>query len=174
MSFILRLKHWQVFLTLVAGLFIGNTTIEENQMLTTILSVAGMMIYFLWMLFVGHGLYQLLPDKIELNYNLFMINSFVWLTAYTTVMVMSDGAGMKFTGLAALPGFYLFYAFLHFLMFPARVLNSLEKQRKATVGECIADFFLIVFLPIGIWFLQPRINKVVEQHNANTEGENAE
>jgi hypothetical protein len=162
MNFILELKHWQVFLILIAGLFISSLKIENNQTLTTILALTGIIIYFSWILFVGHGLYQLLPHKIELNYNLFIINSFVWLTAYVAVIVISDGEGMTFNGIAALPGFYVFYAFLHFMMFPARTLKSIERGRKADVGECIGDFFLIIFLPIGIWFLQPRINKVTE------------
>jgi hypothetical protein len=165
MNFILRLKHWQVFLALIVGLFVSSFNIEDNPTLTTILLLAGMTIYFSWMLFVGHGLYQLVPDKIELNYNLFIINSFVWLTAYIAIMIISDGEGMSFTGLSALPGFYVFYAFLHFIMFPVRTLKSIEKGRKADIGECIGDFFLVVFLPIGIWFLQPRINKVTEGQN---------
>jgi hypothetical protein len=167
MNFILRLKHWQVFLILIVALFISNFKIEDNQTLTTILLLEGMTIYFSWMLFVGHGLYQLLPDKIEMNYNLFIINSFIWLTAYVIVMIISDGEGMKFTGLAALPGFYVFYAFLHFMMFPVRTLKSIEKGKKADIGECIGDFFLVIFLPIGIWFLQPRINKVTEGQKDN-------
>jgi len=160
MNFILRLKHWQVFLILILGLFINNFTIEDNQTLTTILRLTGAVIYFSWGLLVGHGLYQIASDKLNLNYNLFLINSFVWLTAYMIVIIISDGQGMTFTGVEALPGFYVFFAFLHFLMFPARTLKSIEKDKKADIGECIGDFFLIVFLPIGIWFLQPRINKV--------------
>jgi hypothetical protein len=160
MKSILKLKHWQVFIILILGLFIGNFEIEGNPTLTTILLLVGMTIYFSWILLVGHGLYQFLPDKIELNYNLFLINSFIWLTAYIIVMVISDGQGMTFSGVEAIPGFYVFFTFLHFLMFPARTLKSIEKDKKADIGECIGDFFLIVFLPIGIWFLQPRINKV--------------
>lgn len=169
MNFVLRLKHWQVFFALIVGLFISNFKIDGNQTLTTILLLTGMTIYFSWMLLVGHGLYQLLPDKIEMNYNLFIINSFVWLTAYVVVMIISDGQGMTFTGLVALPGFYVFYAFLHVIMFPVRTLKSIEKGRRADIGECMGDFFLAVFLPIGIWFLQPRINKVTDgQKKFNT------
>lgn len=174
MNFILRLKHWQVFIILIIGLFVGNFEIEGNQTLTAILLSFGMTTYFLWILLVGHGLYQILPEKIDLNYNLFLINSFIWLTAYIIVMVISDGQGMTFKGLAALPGFYVFYAFLYFLMFPARTLKSIEKNKKADIGECIGDFFLIVFLPIGIWFLQPRINKVtIDQQSADNRADTA-
>jgi hypothetical protein len=52
MNFILRLKHWQVFLILIAALFISSFKIKDNQTLTTILLLTGMTIYFLWVLFV--------------------------------------------------------------------------------------------------------------------------
>ena len=74
---------------------------------------------------------------------------------------------MEFDGIAALPGFYVFYALLYCMSFPARILKSIEKGKRADFGEYIGDFFLVVFLPIGIWFLQPRINKVTQSAMAN-------
>src|SRR5688572_17218522 len=103
MNFILKLKHWQVFLILIVALCISSFKIENNQTLTTILLLTGVIIYFSWMLLIGHALYQFLPGKIELNYNLFIINSFVWLTSYAALIIISDGEGMTFNGLAALP-----------------------------------------------------------------------
>lgn len=161
MEFILKLKHWQIFILLIVGFMAGATTIEDNSILTTILRISGPMIYFLYPLLVGHALYQIAPSKAGLNYNFFLINSFIWLACYAAVMVISDGQGMKFEGLAALPGFYVFFAFIYYLMFPARVLRSIEKDRKVDTAECIGDLALIVMLLIGIWVLQPRINRVV-------------
>jgi hypothetical protein len=160
MNKILTLRNWQVFLILIAGLVLANVSIEDNPNLTLVFLLLGMTTYFAWILLTGHGLYQLLPGKIKLNYNLFIVNSGVWLVAYTVIMTISDGKGMTFTGFATLPGFYFFYAFLHFMLFPVRTLKSIELDRRAGISECILDFFLVVFLPIGIWFLQPRINKV--------------
>ena len=164
MSFILKLKHWQAFLILIFGLFLNNFAIEDNQTLTTILSLIGGLIYFSWPIFIGYALYQFLPTRIELSYNLFLFNSFIYLISYSAVTIISDTEGMKFDGLAALPGFYVFYALLQSNMFPARVLKSIERERKVDIGECFGSFFLIIVLPIGIWFLQPRLNKVVEEH----------
>jgi len=159
---ILKFKHWQIFLIIILGLFIRNFSINNDLTFKTIFSITGTVIYFLCPFLIGHELYQLLPRKVELNYNLFVINSFVWLTAYIIVMVISNGQGMVFHGIEALPGIYVFYALLNYFAFPARTLKSIELNRKATLGEYIGDFFLIVFLPIGIWFLQPRINKIAE------------
>jgi len=81
------------------------------------------------------------------------------------VSIISDGEGMTFNGLAALPGFYVMYALLHCHMFPARTLKSIERGEKVAIVECFGVFFLIIFLPIGIWFLQPRISKVIKDQS---------
>jgi hypothetical protein len=35
-----------------------------------------------------------------------------------------------------------------------------ELQREALAGDYIVDFILFWFFIVGIWFLQPRINKI--------------
>jgi CDP-diglyceride synthetase len=158
----LKFKHWHIFLIIVLGLFIRNFSVNNEPTYQTIFSITGTVIYFLYTFLIGHELYQLLPRKVELNYNLFVVNSFVWLTAYIIVMILSNGQGMVFHGIEALPAFYVFYALLNYFAFPARTLKSIELNRQATLREYIGDFFLIVLLPIGIWFLQPRVNKIAE------------
>lgn len=81
---------------------------------------------------------------------------------YVSVMIISNGAGMTFTGLAALPGFYVFYALLYYTAFPVRLLNTIEKEREVTFSDYILDSFLVIFFPIGIWILQPRINRIAK------------
>ena len=49
-----------------------------------------------------------------------------------------------------------------------RALRKKKNNREAGLSESIGDFFLTFFLPLGIWFLQPRTNKIVEsQDNFN-------
>ncbi|MBL0745961.1 hypothetical protein [Chryseolinea lacunae] len=160
MRFILRLKHWQTFLLLMTAAVLSDFTLIGNPTVTKILSFAGGVFYFVWLLMIGHGLYQRLPRKIELNYNLFVINVFIMLVVVAVIKTLTDGV-FSLKGLAALPGFYAVYALLHIMMFPVRCLRSYEKGAEADVGDCLGEFFLIVLWPIGIWFLQPRINSVL-------------
>ncbi|HYF98103.1 MAG TPA: hypothetical protein VD770_03905, partial [Coxiellaceae bacterium] len=111
----------------------SNFEIENQKELSIIISIVGTALCFIWPLLIGHGLYQLLPERIHFNYNFFIINSFIWLAAYVAAMAISDGQGMTFHGVAALPGFYVFYAFVYYLAFPVRVLNSIENAKKATL-----------------------------------------
>lgn len=84
------------------------------------------------------------------------------MAAYIAIIIYSDGSGMTFTGFAAIPMFYVLYAVIYVFLFPARVLKSVEIRNKASFSEYIGYVLMMVFWPIGIWFLQPRINKIVE------------
>lgn len=145
----------------MVGIISGNLTIENDVTLTSLFSILGILFYAFYPLIVGHFLQEYLPNKVELNYNLFLINAFIWIAFYGIITIISDGKGMTFSGLMALPFFYVFYAILHFFAFPAKTLKSIELGRKVTFGEYLGDFFLFLFLPFGIWFLQPRINQIV-------------
>jgi peptidoglycan/LPS O-acetylase OafA/YrhL len=169
MRFLLTAKHWQVFIVLAMGLFLNNFVVEDNPTLTTIIEVIGYLTYFLWPMLVGHGLQDYFPKKLVLSETFFLINGFISVTAILAMMIISDGQGMSFSGVEALPMFYVFYAFLYYLFFPGRSLRTIENKRTADFGECIGDFFLVAFLPIGIWFLQPRINKIVDEQENGIE-----
>lgn len=122
----------------------------------------GTVVFLSWPLFVGQGLYRLQQDRFnfKLNYYGFLINSITFLSAYTMRLVFPLEEWLTSSGINVLFDIYIFAAALHYMMFPSLILNSIEKNRKVKVTECIGDFFLTVFLPVGIWFLQPRINAV--------------
>lgn len=159
---ILKLKHWQVFIYLLVGMIVYGTTVAGNPLLSSFLRIAGALTYLSWPLLVGHALYQRTPEKIELPYNLFIINSFLVIAGFSVAMIISGGEPIVFYGWLALAVFYAGFAMIHSFAFPVKALRSIELGEEATVGQYIGDFFLVAFLPMGIWFLQPRINAVAE------------
>lgn len=51
---------------------------------------------------------------------------------------------------------------LYAMIFAAKTLKSAELHRKAKISEYLGDIFLIGFFPLGIWELQPRIQKLIK------------
>jgi len=47
-----------------------------------------------------------------------------------------------------------------FVQFPSRTINSIELKREAGLWEYVADAFQILFWPLCIWWIQPRINRI--------------
>ncbi len=167
MKFLLTAKHWQIFLLLIVVFILAEIRIEDNPTLTIAFNIVGTSIYFLWPLLIGHELQNYLPKKVQLNYTFFMINGFLIILGIIGGAIITGGGTWHLEGLAALPVFYLLFAWFYVFSFPGRTMRSIEHNREAGLSESIGDFFLTFFLPIGIWFLQPRINKIVEpQDNA--------
>ena len=50
--------------------------------------------------------------------------------------------------------FYIFY-------FVAKTFKTVELQREVTFGDFAGEFFLLIFYPIGVWIIQPKINKMI-------------
>ena len=61
--------------------------------------------------------------------------------------------------------FFSIFCIIYVLYFIAKTLKSVELQREAHFSDYIGEFFLMWFFPVGIWFIQPRINKIVQKGN---------
>jgi hypothetical protein len=55
--------------------------------------------------------------------------------------------------------FCMFYS----LYFVAKTFKTVELQREVTFSDFAGEFFMIWFYPIGIWIIQPKVNKMVEK-----------
>jgi hypothetical protein len=54
------------------------------------------------------------------------------------------------------------FAIFYSMYFAAKTVKSVELQREVIFSDFIAEFFLIWFFPIGVWILQPKLNKLEE------------
>jgi hypothetical protein len=55
--------------------------------------------------------------------------------------------------------FCIFYS----IYFCSKSLKMVELNRFISFSDYIGDFFLMCFFPVGIWFIQPRINSIFRQ-----------
>jgi len=51
----------------------------------------------------------------------------------------------------------IFYA----LLYTANRLTTLEKKQTVSFFDYSGPFFLLWFFPIGVWFIQPRVNRLL-------------
>ncbi|AUC81381.1 hypothetical protein [Lacinutrix sp. Bg11-31] len=160
MNWILKAKHWQIFLLLFP--FIILTSIDFQGDLGNLywINLIGFSAILIWLFLLTKELIKMVPKQYGLKINLYYINAILFSVVYFSAMYLNDGNDVNFSGIYALFGFYLFYAFLQSFGFAGRIIKSMELNRKSKKRESIGYFFLFVFLPIGIWFLQPKINKL--------------
>lgn len=120
--------------------------------------IFGIPVYF-WFWAIG---IQLQTDNVKINgikllvFKLSIIYSLVYIV-FAIYNYFANGGFIMPLHYAAI--FSTFYA----MLFAAKTLKSAEMNRKVKVTEYLGDFFLFCFFPIGIWLLQPRINKLINE-----------
>ena len=178
MRFLLRLKHWQLFLiTWGIPVAINLYTFSRPALMVKLFPV--MMLVFIigifgWIWAISTQLHKKLPRQVKLNIRgfkvvfsipiVYMLGITLWM-GYQFYFRFPEGSPM-------IGSVILLIAVLHFismvcillgLRFAAQTLRSVELGRLASFSEYAVEFFLIWFSPIGFWILQPRLNRLIEQ-----------
>jgi hypothetical protein len=154
-----------------------------------IMMVVFMGIFFGWFWAIAIGLQKKIPANVKMKTGKFKIFFFI---PFIYILLISIGVGVMMNGLmgeasdsvgvasgpAVMAGaitaiilpLHLFSMFCIFycLYFVSKTLKTAELQRETTFSDFAGEFFMIWFYPIGIWIVQPRINKLAE--NDNTPG----
>jgi len=159
MERILKIPAWYIFIISNTGFVIANTTLLEGTLPIWILKIIGAIIYCIYPFAVGYVMNKRLPTGVRLHYNFYLLNSFTWFIGSSAILIFAD---VKETGLYTIPIIYVFFALINFIGFPAKAIKSIELNKEATLSEYVGEFFHMAFIPVGIWYLQPRIKRIME------------
>lgn len=189
MEILLKGKHWQVFLLLFGLPILGIALFmvfmiiyaEMRTQLSALLLIGTLLFTFLiastsflvWLYYLTSRLYARLPNKQNINFGLFkacivIVGLFLFALAHLLYNIAD-----KFTGLGActvaevplaaiMPPFFIVatLALFYCLYFAARALKTVELRRVITLQEYAAEFVQLWYFPLGVWLLQPRINRI--------------
>lgn len=176
--FLLRLRHWQAFLLLFILPFLmqqailallNASDVRLGPASAMLIDAIPATVFALWMWRVGIWLFRRLPESIKITPLYFHLSTFYMLLytlvfVYTFAMVRdSVVAGTLPLGLLILIlPMHLFatFLYLYILYFMARLLLSVEEQRVVDFGAYAGTYFYFLLLPLGIWFIQPRLRKL--------------
>ena len=178
MRFLLRLKHWQLFL-LTWGVPIGINAFTFSRPALMVKLFPLMMVVFIigifgWIWAISTQLHKKLPMAVNLNIKGFKIIFSVPIL-YTLALTLWMGYQFYFRfpeGSSNIGSIIVIVAIIHFasmicilvgLRFAAQTLRSVELGRLAKFSDYATEFFLIWFSPIGFWILQPRLNKLIKE-----------
>lgn len=201
MNFFLKLKHWHLF-AIIFGLpivvrivLIINTLWRKNNqfeinpflnVLAIVLTLSSTIIFFSWLWSAGIGIQK----KIPIHYQPKKLAFFI---CFWTIFLIILGLLLKFLlafGLDVfnlrLMSFAILILFVYVmlllllivipmgycLLYVAKNLRTLELNRKVHFSDFANEFFLLILFPIGIWFIQPRINKLLENEITQRENHN--
>lgn len=191
MKLFLKLKHWQVFLMMFAApsliqAIAFESLISKKDPSEFLFNFSMTMIIFIivlfgWLYSLAINLHKLLPENINMPLTKFKFLLFFPLLHLIglilfVVMLISDishgiNPNIPFLTILFLSHLFALYGMLYCFYFIAKTLKSVEWRRTVTMSDYLGEFFLLWFYPIGIWFIQPRINKLFNSNNTFNDNE---
>lgn len=182
MRFLIQIKAWQLFLLLFffpflinglsVGLF-GSADPAENRVLhTTSLLLPMVSIYLAWLWVLGKGFYLRSQHRASVgSFGLFkmsLIYSFIY-NAYSIIFVLpillenpqfqlAESSSVLLRIVDVLSTFAWFYS----IYFVARglVVSDEALDEAARFFGILKYVLCFAVYPIGLWFIQPKVNKV--------------
>jgi len=191
----LKAKHWQLFLPIfgipmllqlifMGIIFIGiksedgpNLALLFNYIrIFPVISILFISVFFGWFWSIGVGLDKKIPEDLKLNlgrFKLFLIIPFLY---YILVLLFISIAFPSMITMIGIPTgtimsiilpihFFAIFCMFHSLYFVAKTIKIAELKRKVTFSDFAGEFFLLWFFPIGVWIVQPKINKMIIEEN---------
>lgn len=80
-----------------------------------------------------------------------------------TGIELTPAIGGGFFAIVFVLHLFSMFCMLYVLYFVAKTFKTAELQKEVTFSDFAGEFFLIWFYPIGVWIIQPKINKIVEE-----------
>jgi hypothetical protein len=170
MKKILTLKHWQVFLVLGLSYIISIALWDSDFYIgsisaldiSVIFGIVTLIFFFLWILTLGLFVNSISENPYRFRKGLLIFSVLSSMTGYVGLNLQRlaiEGLDIPIwfsTLMAPLTAFGIIYTFYNV----PKSLKSIELDRKVSFKECIVDTILLFVFPIGIWFIQPRINRL--------------
>ena len=179
-SFFLRAKHWQIFLLLFGLGFVGDVAAVGSNLSATAKSsedlgklgfplafmTALFMFCFLgWFWSMGSFLHSIVQPPLRLKTRFFRF-ALVYPGLYILVFMAFFQSTTTNPALLAIffpLHFFAMFCLFYDLYFVSKSLLLAETSKPVSFYDYAGPFFLIWFFPLGVWFIQPRINRLYGQ-----------
>lgn len=167
MKFFINAQSWQMFLVLMASMFGAQLLMPvfNNPAIGILIGTLILMaLYMGWLISIAVTANRKLGEPLKKSTKWVLVGlsyGAAYLTGSLLVLpgYMEAGRGV--------PGFVLplhllaMAAVFYALLFAAKSLVMVERNQTAKFFEYSGSFFLLWFFPIGVWFIKPRVNKLL-------------
>jgi hypothetical protein len=167
MKKLLSYKHWQLFLLIfICGAWTSPSPLKE------IINGIAVVTFTLWIYAIGiYGHKRIVALGLKhMNLRLFKINTIIvgcFLVVGLTWSATGGEEGYRSETigagdvLASLVGVYLVFAMVQTVVFACKILAKLDHRRDVSFGDYFNNLLLLFFFFIGIWWLQPKVNRLI-------------
>jgi len=169
-TFFLRAKHWQIFLFLVGVLCMGalaeDNLVGEQSLqrlgdsslvLLGVLAALEMLGFLSWFWFIGSFLCSIVRPTLRPKTRFFNVA-----VAYPVIYGFTVPKLFQSASSAVILPLHLFamVCLIYVLYFVSKCFALAEAVRPKAFLRFAGTFFLLWFFPIGVWIVQPKVNRL--------------
>ena len=184
MNTLLRMKHWQIFLLVVGTAIIlqmiqniwyfsaGDAYPLPPQNILGLVLVVPLLIYFAWIAAVG---LRFSRSTLSPSMKIGRFRTSLWISCISHILLLVyfwyyprylAQAGEEEVVPVSVITILVFVALLtlfYCLSFLAKAVVQAERSNKIVSAEYFSEFIMALMFPLGICFLQPRINRLEKE-----------
>jgi hypothetical protein len=163
MKIFLKLKHWQLLVIWIITDIVLLATMQTQIWIISILlfgfTIAG------WIYSIGKVI-----NKLNTKTNIENYREDIWFILYLLALIPFGYFYRNIEYPGSINGFIIFgtgiigfISMVKLINFAAKSLKQYENKQELKFDDYSSEFFLIIFFIIGLWFIQPRLNKIVDK-----------
>ena len=162
MNIFLKLKHWQVFLIWILGSIQLSIFMKTNFWFISYAIYFGP--FFLWIYSIGRILNKNYPELIRRMNIWWVLYSLSVITfAINHRYMVTKSFEIIDSWIIALTGIIGLIAITKIAIYSAKSIKRAELNKEHKTADLVSEICLIYFFVIGIWILQPRLNKIMTE-----------
>ncbi len=163
MKVFLKFRHWQLFLiwTFTEIVFIATVNTPIWILTTGLFGFA----IIGWIYSIGKMINNLNGKKRIENYK-----EDLWFILYLVSIIPFGFNFRNFESYSPINGFLIFGAgligfisMIKLVNFSAKAYKQYESKKDLKFSDYSSEFFLIIIMIIGIWIIQPKLNKIIDK-----------
>ena len=124
-------------------------------------------VYFGWLWTAGNLKYENIQDSNnnQITFRTFFLSSIFY--SFIIAPLLKTFLAENYSTALTSASFLSFICFLYSIHLVAKNIRLKEQEIFKSNNSAILDFFLVWILPIGVWFLNPRMKKILNQGLSN-------
>jgi hypothetical protein len=170
MKKLLSFKHWQLFLLIfICGAWTSPSPLKE------IINSVAVVKFTLWIYAIGvYGQDRIAELGLKtMNVKLYKTNVIVLAILFLVILIYSvtqpevaEANNVTNTFEAKdivniIGGLYFVFAVFQTIIFACKTIAKIELRREVAFGDYFTNLILMFFFFVGIWILQPKINRLI-------------
>ncbi len=169
MSIYLKAKHWQLFIVLTGSMLVAQAMMTNsmlsgdapNALVMAILKFIFAIVFFGWLWAIASACSKALPPELVSSTRPMLFGLVYVLISLFISDRLFLGSNDQLLGYIVFMQLLAMVSLIYALGFTAKQLAKLEHGKNLPFLSYSGLFFLFWFFPIGVWFIQPKVNQLL-------------